>query len=272
MKRITSLFVSFILIYITASLIAGVLMGIILIIFKLDPKAMTDSIGIFISFCMSMGLLFGLLYLMRKQMRISLPKLVSKFHRINLPMILIAMVGVFAIGVVIEPLLAILPEWGIDMLNNLTQGGTWAIITGVIAAPLLEEYLFRGVMQTNMVKGSSPLVGIIAASVIFGVIHVVPVQAVNAIFAGFILGTVYYLTQSLWTVIIIHFLNNGLSFWGSEYFGEDMTTRDLFSSDAVYYTVYALSLLVMAWLLVAAVNKIQKKRVSLSVGDTQINN
>lgn len=47
MKRITSLFVSFILIYITASLIAGVLMGIILIIFKLDPKAMADSIGIF---------------------------------------------------------------------------------------------------------------------------------------------------------------------------------------------------------------------------------
>jgi membrane protease YdiL (CAAX protease family) len=74
-----------------------------------------------------------------------------------------------------------------------------ALISG-----LSEEVLFRGVLQSQ--------IGLVGASVLFGLAHVwrkdAVVYGVYATFIGALLGGVYAVTQNLWGPVTAHVLNN----------------------------------------------------------------
>jgi len=66
-------------------------------------------------------------------------------------------------------------------------------------AGFAEEFLFRGVIQIKL--------GIVAASIIFGLLHcVTPAYVVLATIIGFYIGILYYLSQSLLIPIQLHFI------------------------------------------------------------------
>lgn len=86
------------------------------------------------------------------------------------------------------------------------------VLSIAVLAPLLEEVLFRGAIQGYLMrKLKSPWVAIIIASLIFGVIHMNPIQIFYATMLGFVLGWIYYRTGSLIPVVIGHVLNNSLA-------------------------------------------------------------
>ena len=86
------------------------------------------------------------------------------------------------------------------------------VISITFVAPILEEVLFRGTIQGYLMRCfKNPYVGIIIASLVFGVFHLNPIQIVYASLLGFILGWIYYRTRSLLPVIIGHILNNSLA-------------------------------------------------------------
>ena len=86
------------------------------------------------------------------------------------------------------------------------------VLSITILAPILEEVLFRGAIQGYLMRCfKNPYVGIIIASLVFGVFHLNPNQVVYASLLGFILGWIYYRTRSLLPVIIGHILNNSLA-------------------------------------------------------------
>lgn len=87
------------------------------------------------------------------------------------------------------------------------------ITVGVITVlgPIVEELIFRGYLQTSLMKHTSPMVSIVASGVVFGVVHynlsMFPVLA----FIGFALGYLYHKSGSLWPSIVFHILNNAIA-------------------------------------------------------------
>lgn len=84
-------------------------------------------------------------------------------------------------------------------------------ISIAVLAPILEEVLFRGAIQGYLMRKYNPAVGIVLASIIFGLIHMNPIQIFYATCLGLVFGWIYYRTRSLMPVVIGHVLNNSLA-------------------------------------------------------------
>lgn len=88
-----------------------------------------------------------------------------------------------------------------------------AFIMICILAPILEEFIFRGLILRGMLNnGMNPWISILFTAFLFGAAHLNPWQFVGAGLLGAIFGFVYWRTQSLWLVIFLHFLNNFIAF------------------------------------------------------------
>jgi uncharacterized protein len=92
-------------------------------------------------------------------------------------------------------------------LNHVLLFTTIAII-----APLLEELLFRGYLQTSLMRHMKPWAAIAVASAVFGAIHMQPLAFPVLMLLGAAFGYLYYLTGSLKTNIALHMLNNGAAY------------------------------------------------------------
>ena len=93
-------------------------------------------------------------------------------------------------------------------------------------APIIEEILFRGIIQKGLInKGVKPQTAIIVSALVFGLVHFNPWQFIGAFLLGLILGVVYFKTKSLLMPILLHFFNNTiavilLKFYDTESFSE----------------------------------------------------
>ena len=81
-------------------------------------------------------------------------------------------------------------------------------VTIAIVAPLLEEILFRGLLQNALSKRLPVWAAIALSALIFGAMHMdfyamPPLVAMGAIF-----GIIYHLTGSLRVTILLHMINN----------------------------------------------------------------
>jgi uncharacterized protein len=86
------------------------------------------------------------------------------------------------------------------------------ILAVVVAAPIVEEIIFRGLILRGFLKHYSVRKSILLSALLFGLVHMNPWQFVIAFAAGLILGWWYVKTESIITTIFGHALNNGMSF------------------------------------------------------------
>ncbi|MGL5838921.1 MAG: lysostaphin resistance A-like protein [Sphingorhabdus sp.] len=77
-----------------------------------------------------------------------------------------------------------------------------------ILAPVLEELLFRGLLQTSLAKRMPIWAAILLASAIFALIHFQPYAFPALMAMGIVFGVLYHLTGSLRVTILAHALNN----------------------------------------------------------------
>ncbi len=126
----------------------------------------------------------------------------------NPVMLLWAFGFMLAVGVVCEPVFKYLPH---PDLTAVGRGG-WTIFSLVVCAPVLEELLCRGLILGSLRKRYGVAVAWFLSSLFFGLMHLQPLQVVNAFIIGLILGYVYIETRSIWSVIILHALNNALAY------------------------------------------------------------
>lgn len=93
----------------------------------------------------------------------------------------------------------------------------------VIFAPLVEEFVFRGVLYQKFRSKKSFLSAVVISMLIFGLIHVLPAYLVSGDLSEFLFiiqysGLAFFMircfeeTSSIWGSISIHFLNNALGF------------------------------------------------------------
>ena len=92
------------------------------------------------------------------------------------------------------------------VLYTLFARFNWMQITlAAAAAGICEELLFRGFLQPWVAQLSSPLWGIVAASVIFGLLHAASLTYfIATLIVGLLLGVTYWLTQSFLLVAVWH--------------------------------------------------------------------
>ena len=182
--------------------------------------------------------------------------------RIHFPMMLWGVVVLLASGVVIEPLLELFPSAPYEAVQQTIGLGGWAIMSTVVAAPILEEVLFRGVIfescRERLGKGGAVLL----SALLFGLIHGIPVQIVNAFVVGLILGYIYLRTRSLMSVIVLHAINNGLAYISMAFFddGGNVTLGELISARWLYWVVYGLSAAIFLFAMVRLWRQLRDNR------------
>ncbi len=104
-----------------------------------------------------------------------------------------------------------LPNWFEATFTQMM--GTWVgFLAIVIVGPVMEELLFRGWIMRVLLERTTPTKAIIYSALIFGLIHMNPVQILYAGLIGLVLGWLYYKTGSLIPSIVMHIVANGTSF------------------------------------------------------------
>jgi membrane protease YdiL (CAAX protease family) len=144
----------------------------------------------------------------------------------------------------IEPLTAWLsmPDSIKKLFAQFSHSDFPTFLMVVIAAPVCEEWLCRGVIAKGLLHHGTPAKAVLWSAFIFAFIHGNPWQAVPAFIIGLLLGYVYWKTRSLLPCIFIHFINNGASFLIACRFPEiaaGATTQSLLGDR--YWIVFALT-------------------------------
>lgn len=93
--------------------------------------------------------------------------------------------------------------------ENIAGGNAFGtFMIAVIAAPVVEEILFRGIVLRSMRKFTPAWAAILISSVLFGAYHLNIVQAAYATFMGIAAGILYEKKKNLLFPILVHFANN----------------------------------------------------------------
>lgn len=126
----------------------------------------------------------------------------------------ILLVVLISVIFITEPLdyLIPMPDAFRDFMLKLLQPNIFSLLSVAIAAPILEELLFRGIILEGFLRNYSPQKAIIWSAVIFGLAHLNPWQAFGAIAIGLLIGWLYWKTDSLLPGIFLHFANNLLAY------------------------------------------------------------
>ena len=124
-----------------------------------------------------------------------------------------------AVGLVVL-LLDIPIENNTDGIDGLAADRTYTVaivITAVVAAPIVEELVFRGLIMRSLLGKMPVVVAILLQGVLFGVAHVDPVRGVGNIGlalvlsgVGIALGGGAYLLRRIGPTMVAHAIFNGL--------------------------------------------------------------
>jgi uncharacterized protein len=100
------------------------------------------------------------------------------------------------------------------MLTNFNSFGEFAVAFVVVAvlAGICEEFLFRGIIQTEFYRGTKNIhVAIWVSAFLFSAIHGQFFGFVPRVLLGALFGYLYYWSGNLLVPMFAHFVNNGFS-------------------------------------------------------------
>lgn len=136
-------------------------------------------------------------------------------------------------------------------LEDFEKIPAWIFVfSAVVYAPVFEEWLCRGMVLRGLLAKMKPAWAIILSALFFSIIHMNPMQGVNAFLLGLILGYVYYKTGSLWLTMFLHFMNNSSAFLRGLLPGEGGYILNAVPMTA-YVVMYVLGLVVLVACLMA---------------------
>jgi membrane protease YdiL (CAAX protease family) len=136
--------------------------------------------------------------------------------RRNVPLVallIVAMVG--GLYLLYYPLSFLFPELTESLVNATNVQRTGSVIDTivvtfivVVAAPVLEEITFRGLILHRWSRKWGTAWGVVMSSLLFGLLHA---NALGAGMVGVVLALVYLQTRSLWVPIAMHVVNNAVA-------------------------------------------------------------
>lgn len=116
----------------------------------------------------------------------------------------------FALGELYMQLIPV-PAESLNPFESIldTPSGRLAIsVFAIGVAPIIEEFLFRGLIQGTLERLYGPAVGITVAAALFGLVHLLPWVFPLHFFLGVAFGFAVYATRSVWAGVVLHAANN----------------------------------------------------------------
>ncbi|HEY4262494.1 MAG TPA: CPBP family intramembrane glutamic endopeptidase [Schlesneria sp.] len=106
----------------------------------------------------------------------------------------------------------------LEMFADFSTSSWWLIFAaGCLFPGVGEELFFRGFLSRGLVSRYGVYCGSLITALLFGAMHIHPVQASGAFMLGLVLQFVFLTTQSLWGAVLLHTLNNALAFGAMKY-------------------------------------------------------
>jgi len=158
----------------------------------------------------------------------------------------------FALNIFTDGVIGLLPipeqEMPFDILFN--DNFIFLFLSIALVAPVLEEIIFRGIIQARLAQMLRKLpAAIILQALIFGVIHLNLIQGTYAFFLGIIIGLTYLWFDSIWFPVAVHVAYNGTSVILSEVAG------GIEINDSVWIITTAAAFFLSAVLLLTLANR-----------------
>lgn len=217
--------------------IAGIVVGMMIVCAPVPVLQLFAGaeIAMLVYYVASMGGSFAIVYQIRKA-KVGAPSFSFPLRPwpIALPLIVGSVVLLFGI---VSPVTSAIPiPESIKQMLFATVDQTSLATVGyfIIAAPLLEELIFRGIMLDGLLRRHRPLTAILLSSVLFGAVHLNPWQFVTGLAFGLFAGWIYFRTASIGACILIHMCANGSGFVARLL----MSPEDLLNSDATLVESY----------------------------------
>jgi len=132
-----------------------------------------------------------------------------------------------------------------EMFSDMVATSAIPLFFSCIAAPLLEEMLFRGVIVRSFLQQYSRTQAILWSSLLFALAHLNVYQFFTALLLGVVLGWLYERTRSLWPSILLHTVFNA-----SVAFSASATMAQLNYSFALIFAIATVGAIVGGALLV----------------------
>jgi len=202
-------------------IIAGLILAVVLIEVMVSQtffQALSQGIRIILSTSLQAGLwLLVLKVSLGERFSWELLGLSSTSRRWVGMALLLTVLALLRIAVLAP--LALLPffQIGIEALQKVFTFATpleYVLfgISVVVIAPVIEEIVFRGFFYRVLRSRQGMWVSIITSALIFGVIHIFPLYALNAFLLAIPLAYLYEKSNSLVPGIILHVFNNAIFF------------------------------------------------------------
>lgn len=205
----------------------------------------------FIYYLLTFGVSFWIVYSIRKRKTGESTFNLKIENRQIIPFIVVSAIALL-FGV-ISPIAELIPMPDFikdSFLDMAKQSGFFSFLLMVVAAPIFEELIFRGIILDGLLKKHSPVTSILISSIIFGLAHLNPWQFVTAFVIGIFAGWIYYKSRSLSLAIIIHAVVN-LTGYLMRYYGDfdsssmDKTSIEIYGGILNYALVIVVSILVI---------------------------
>ena len=188
-----------------------------LMFFGPDGSSMSFGAQLLIATLLGTGIPCWIIYLIRKKKtNIGSFNLSIENRRIIPLIVLIAIplnLGIAGPLIELVPMTDFFREMMREMVLEMASDQGLLMFTAlVIAAPILEELIFRGIMLDGLLRIYSPTKAVIVSSLLFGLIHLNPAQFVGGALVGGFMGWVYVHTRSVMATILIHAVFNLTAF------------------------------------------------------------
>ena len=112
----------------------------------------------------------------------------------SLTMVLWASLMIVGASLILDEVLQyIVPyyDYWVNVLEETIGSGLWMIFPVVVIAPIFEEILCRDIILGGLLKRYQPWKAIIISALIFGILHMNPLQFVSATVMGILLGYIF---------------------------------------------------------------------------------
>ncbi len=110
-----------------------------------------------------------------------------------LPIIVVSVLACISVNVILSlsNLGKVFP--GFEEVSKAIYGGSivWEVLAACVAAPVIEELIFRGIVYSRARNNMKPIVAMIVSSFLFGAYHMNVVQGVYAFIIGMLFVFIY---------------------------------------------------------------------------------
>ncbi|MBN1634648.1 MAG: CPBP family intramembrane metalloprotease [Ignavibacteria bacterium] len=137
------------------------------------------------------------------------------------------------------------------------------IVVIALTPAVCEELMFRGLILKNLSAGLKPYSAVLLTGIIFAVFHFHPFNLIPLIILGIYISFTAFFSNSVYTAVIIHFINNLISVFSIYFFGKENPDWEIISNhELMQYgllSIFTLAIFTGCIILTVRLYKINKK-------------